>query len=144
MGMDEAGAYSLCVLEVVGDNKLRNSELLVCKQHKQLARTRFWMLPPSCVQVGWARARGYIQLQRRCFWARIFFWKSMVGVMLGARCLSRGASPCMSFTSYHEDDASSDFSPALIIPGPRAGAAELFADQDHLSFTFMHTYIPLL
>lgn len=83
MGMDEAGAYSLCVLEVVGDNKLRNSELLVCKQHKQLARTRFWVLPPSCVQVGWARARGYIQLQRRCFWARIFFGRAWWGSCLG-------------------------------------------------------------
>lgn len=74
----------------------------------------------------------------------IFFLEEMVGVLLGARCLSRGASPCMYLTSYHEDDASSDFSPALIIPGRRAGAAELFADQDHLSFTFIHTYIPLL
>ena len=73
-----------------------------------------------------------------------FFWKSLAGVLLGARCLSRGAAPCTSLASYHEDDARSDFSPALIIPGPRAGVAELFADQGHLSFTFIRTCIPLL
>lgn len=73
-----------------------------------------------------------------------FFWKSVAGVLLGARCLFRGASPHTSLTTYHEDDARSDFSPALAIPGPRAGAAELFADQGHLSFTFTRTYIPLL
>lgn len=49
------------------------------------------------------------------------------------------APPC------HEGDAKSGFSPAPVIPGPGAGAAELFgAGQAHLHFAFTRASIPLL
>lgn len=73
-----------------------------------------------------------------------FCLKTVAEVLLGARCLSRGASLHPSLTPYHEHDASSDFSPAPVTPGPGAGAAELPADQGHLSSPFVHPYILLL
>lgn len=111
MGMDGAGVYSLCVLEVVGDNKLRNSELLMCKQQKWLACTRLWVLPPSRVltPVGQVCESSPAHPAAVRMFLGIQFWESVAGVLLGARYLSRGASPCTFLTSYHDDDARSDF-----------------------------------
>lgn len=151
--MDEAGGHLLRVLEAAGDHKSRNSELLICEQHKPLPCTRLQMLllrkehrsfsassqVPTTVSRVVKASLGHVQPQRGCFWACII-WKSVAGILLVATSPSRGASPPRGLPTppCHDSEARSDF-----CPGPRAGAAELFgADQGHLPFALTRAPIP--
>jgi len=95
--MDEAGADLLWVLKVLGGKKLRNSELLICKQHELLAHAQLWVLPPSCVltaagQVGegsWASPAAV-----RMFLGRHFFEECGRGPAWGQISLQRSFYSC--------------------------------------------------
>lgn len=124
------------------------------QQHEWLPHTRLQVLPPIPVlpAVDQLAEGSWIypakpEFFQVCFLFGLLVWgflKTVAEVLLGARCLSRGASLHTSLTPYHGHDVRSDFSPAPVTPGPGAGAAELSAGQGQLSYPFMHPNILLL